>query len=99
MPEEQKGCKWGSRGTKDILLIDKTVLKGCNKRHTNLSMAWIDYKKAYDFVPHSWINECMEMFGIAENVRNLLKTSMEQCIKSPDLKGSKSRPGSRILAQ
>ena len=41
-------------------------------------MAWIDYKKAYDFVPHSWINECMEMLGIAENVRNLLKKSMEQ---------------------
>ena len=32
----------------------------------------------YDFVPHSWINECMEMFGIAENVRNLLKKSLEQ---------------------
>jgi hypothetical protein len=23
----------------------------------NLSMAWIDYKKAYDMVPHSWIKE------------------------------------------
>lgn len=41
-------------------------------------MAWIDYKKAYDFVPHSWISECMEMFGNAENVRNLLKKSMEE---------------------
>ena len=78
LPEEQKGCKRGSHGTKDQLLIDKTVLKDCKKRHTNLSMDWIDYKKAYNFVPHSWINECMEMFGIAENVRNLLKTSMEQ---------------------
>ena len=78
LPEEQKGCKRGSHGTKDQLLIDKTVLKDCKKRHTNLSMAWVDYKKAYDFVPHSWINECMEMFGIAENVRNLLKKSMEQ---------------------
>ena len=78
LPDEQKGCKRGSRGTKDQLLIDKTVLKDCKERHTNLSMAWIDYKKAYDFVPHSWINECMEMFGIAENVRNLLKKSMEQ---------------------
>ena len=79
LPEDQKGCKRGSRGTKDQLLIDKTVLKDCKERHTDLSMAWIDYKKVYDFVPHSWINECMEMFGIAENVRNLLKTSMEQC--------------------
>ena len=77
LPEEQKGCKRGSRGAKNQLLIDKTVLKDCKKKHTNLSMAWIDYKKAYDFGPHSWINECMEMFGIAENVRNILKASME----------------------
>ena len=46
LPEEQKGCRRGSRGTKDQLLIDKTVLKDCRKRHTNLSMAWIDYRKA-----------------------------------------------------
>ena len=44
LPEEQKGCKRGSCGTKDQLLIGKTVLKDCKKRHTNLSMAWIDYR-------------------------------------------------------
>ena len=44
-----------------------TVLTDCKKRHTNLSMAWIDYRKAYDLVPHSWVNECIEMFGIAVN--------------------------------
>ena len=77
LPDEQKGCRRKSRGTKDQLLIDKTVLKDCKKRHTNLWMAWIDYKKAYDLVPHSWINECMEIFGIAENVRNFLGRSME----------------------
>ena len=77
LPEEQKGCRRKSRGTKEQLLIDKTVLKDCKKRHTSLCMAWIDYKKAYDLVPHSWINECMEMFGIAENVRNFLGRSME----------------------
>ena len=64
LPEEQKGCRRGSRGTKVQLLIDKTVLKDCKKRHTNLSTAWIDYKKVYDFAPHSWINECIELFGI-----------------------------------
>ena len=59
LPEEQKVCRRGSRGTKDQLIIDKTVLKDCKKRHTHLSMAWIDYKKGYNFVPRSWINECM----------------------------------------
>ena len=59
-------------------MIDKTVLKDCKKRHTNLSMAWIDYRKAYDLVPHSWVNECMEMFGISENLRTFLQKSMQQ---------------------
>ena len=78
LPEEQKGCKRGSRGTKDQLLIDKTILKDCKKRHTNLSMAWIDYRKAYDLVPHSWVNECMEKFGITKNLRTFLQKSMQQ---------------------
>ena len=71
VPEKQKGFKRGSRRTKDQLLIDKTVLKDCRKRHTNLSMAWIDYRKAYDLVPYKWVIECMEMFGITENLRTL----------------------------
>ena len=41
-------------------------------------MARIDYKKAYDFVPYSWINECMKLFGIADNETNVLEKSMEQ---------------------
>ena len=41
-------------------------------------MAWIDYRKAYDLVPRNWTNECMEMFGIAENLRTFLQKSMQQ---------------------
>ena len=42
-----------------------------------MAMAWIDYKKAYDMVPHSWVVECLEIFGIARNVRGFLKNSMQ----------------------
>ena len=52
LPNEQKGCGKNSRGTKDqLLIIDKAILKNCRRRLTNLSMAWIDYLKAYDIVP------------------------------------------------
>ena len=78
LPEEQKGCRRGSRGTKGQLLLDKTVLKDCRERHTNLSIAWIDYRKTYDLVPHTWVNEYMEMSGIAENLRTFLQKSMQQ---------------------
>ena len=76
-PEEQKGCKKRSRGTKDQLIIDKAVLKDCRSRKTNLAMAWIDYKKAYDMVSHTWIMECLDMVGVADAVKRLLGESMK----------------------
>ena len=75
LPEEQKGCRRKSRGRKDQLLIDKTILKDSRKRKTNLAMTWIDYRKAYDFVPHSWILECLDMLGIADNAMETLLNS------------------------
>ena len=41
-------------------------------------MGWIDYKKAYDMVPHLWIIECLDLFGVAENIKSLLVNSMEK---------------------
>ena len=76
LPSKQKGCKKKSWGTKDQLLIDQMVLRDCKRRHTNLAMAWVDYRKTYDMVPHSGIVECMEMFCIAEKVKAFLTGSM-----------------------
>ena len=74
--DEQKGCRRKTRGTKDQLLIEKMVLKKCRSRHTNLNMAWIAYKTAYDMVPHSWILESVTLVAIADNIKRLLKNSM-----------------------
>ena len=43
----------------------------------NLAVAWIDYKKAYDMVPHSWIVKCLDMVGVSEKVRHFLSESMK----------------------
>ena len=77
MPVEQKGCRRRTRGTKNQLLIDKMVLRDCKKCHTNLSMAWIDYKKAFDMIPHSWILKCMRLFGCTDNVVKFIADSMK----------------------
>ena len=44
LPEEQKGCRKGSRGTNDLLCIDRAVIKEVKSRNKNLAVAWIDYK-------------------------------------------------------
>ena len=78
LPEEQKGCRKGSRGTNDLLYIDRAVIKEVKSRNKNLAMTWIDYEKTYDMVPHSWIIECLDLFGVAENIKSLLVNSMEK---------------------
>ena len=78
LPEEQKGRRKGSRGTNDLLYIDRAVIKEVKSRNKNLAMAWIDYKKAYDMVQHSWIIECLDLFGVAENIQSLLANSVEK---------------------
>ena len=63
------------KDTKDQLLIHKAVMR--EAKRTCLSMAWIDYKKAYDMVPHSWVLEVMGMMGVAGNVDGLIRGGME----------------------
>ena len=41
-------------------------------------MAWVDHKKAYDMVPHSWIRKCMLMFRVAGNKTRVLDKSMDK---------------------
>ena len=46
-------------------------------RKQNLLMAWIDYKKVYNMVPHSWIINCLEIVRINDKIRRLLAESMK----------------------
>ena len=74
LTEEQKGCRKRSRGTNNLLYIDRAVIREVKSTKKNLAMAWIDY----DMVTHSWIKECLELFGVAENIKTLLVNSMEK---------------------
>ena len=50
---EQKRCKKGARGTRDQLLIDEVVLTEVKRFRKNVTMVYIDYRNAYDMIPHS----------------------------------------------
>ena len=49
-PEEQKECRKVSRGSGELLYIVIHLLNESKTRRGNLTMAWIDDKKAYDVV-------------------------------------------------
>ena len=75
--EERKGCRRKCKRTGDLLFIDKMILREVRMRKKNLAVAWIDYKKAYDMVPHSWIVECLGMVGVSEQIEHFLSESMK----------------------
>lgn len=56
--------------SKDQLLINKMLLKHCKSKHQNMSMAWIDCRKAFDSVPY------LELIKVSPIIVNFLKSNM-----------------------
>ncbi|XP_052744244.1 uncharacterized protein LOC128199309 [Bicyclus anynana] len=78
MSGAQNGCRGGSRGTKELLLIDSVVGQLVKRNRRNFAAAWIDYKKAFDSVPHSWLLRVLELYKIDCTVQDFLRSCMGQ---------------------
>ena len=90
LPEEQKGGRKGSMGTTDLIYIDRMIMKDVKARKKSIAVAWIDYRRAYDMVPHLWIIECLRSIGINEEIIVFMK----ECIKTWRVPGeSEKTPG------
>ena len=75
--DEQKGCRKGSRGIAELLYIDQHILNEFKSRRKNLAMAWINYKKAYDIAPQSWIINGLKMYKIPHKIINFIEKTMK----------------------
>ena len=75
-PDEQKGCREGSSKTSELFYIDQHILNESKTRRKNLAMGWIDYKKAYDMLPQSWILHSLKMYKISHEVINFIEQTM-----------------------
>ena len=97
MAPEQKGCRQGSFGAKDQLLINKLLTEDCRTRHKSLSMVWIDYQKAYDSVPHSWLLQCLQMHNISPVLCRFLSCVMKSWRTSMVLSCENSTIKTRLM--
>ena len=55
IPQEQWALIRKKRGCTDALLIDSMITQLAKDQWILLSVAWEDYQKAFDWVPHQWI--------------------------------------------
>lgn len=72
----QKGCSRGHFGCTDHLLLTNRLWHQVKSKSRSMSIAWLDYKKAYDFVPHNWILYCLQLYQfdpvVVQCIENLL---------------------------
>lgn len=74
---EQVGCRNMSFGSKELLTIDSIISKQVTKNKRNVSVAWIDYLKAYDSIPHTWLIKVLEIYKVHPNIVKFLKATMK----------------------
>ena len=54
------------------------LLENSRTCHRNLSTARIDYRKAFDSVPHTWTLKVLQMYKISPAIINFLTVSMKK---------------------
>ena len=89
IPQEQKGNSSNTFGTIDQLLINKMIQEDAKKKKKNLSTAWIDYKKAFDSVPHDWIIETLKIHKFDATTTKFIETTMKEWKTSLHLRHSR----------
>ena len=60
------------------MIVDSVVLEQAHKDNRNLYIAYIDYRKAFDSVPHSWLIRVLEMYKIEPLIINSLQQLMKK---------------------
>ena len=59
LPQEHRAICRGHCGCLDALMVDSMVAREAMVCHCNPSVAWIDYQKAYNRVPHEWLRRVL----------------------------------------
>ena len=70
---EQAGGKKGTWGTTEQLIINKSTLKEAKNSRKNLVTVWLDYRKAFDSIPHSWLQQALKLAKVPGIIINAIK--------------------------
>ena len=75
--QEQAAGKKGVWGTIEQLLINKNIMKEVKSLRRNLYTVWLDYKKAFDSIPHKWLLKSLELTKVPDHLINAIKNLTE----------------------
>ena len=95
-PEQAAGKKrvWG---IVKQLLINKSILKEVRSMRRNLVTVWIDYRKAFDSTPHSWLLHALKLAKLPNHLLTAIKKLSESWYTKLHLNGKDDPIVSNII--
>ena len=92
---EQRALQKSVWGCTHALIIDQTIIADAfNQKKRPISVGWIDYAKAFDSVPHSYIKWLLKVMRVPEPLRKFLDglmNSWKVTYEAKDLSGKTER--------
>ena len=76
--EKQAAGKRGSWGCTDQLLVNKMIYKEVTGNRCNLITVWLNYKKAFDSVPHDWVIKCLQLAKVPTIIIQAIQSLMNK---------------------
>jgi hypothetical protein len=77
LPEEQVALRKGVWGCTHALILDQTMIADAlNQQQRPISVAWIDYSKAFDSLPHSYIKWIISALQVPKPLEIFIKSLM-----------------------
>ena len=76
--EEQAAGKRGSWNCTDQLLVNKMIYKEVTGNRRNLITVWLDYKKAFDSVPHDWVIKSLQLAKVPTIIIQAIQSLMNK---------------------
>jgi hypothetical protein len=74
LPEEQIALRKGVWGCTHALILDQTMIADAlNQKQRPISVAWIDYSKAFDSLPHSYIKWLISALQVPKPLGQFIK--------------------------
>ena len=71
--QEQAAGKRGVWGTLEQLLISKNIIQEVKRMRKNLTIIWLEYRKAFGSIPHSWLIKSLKLAKVPDNIINAIE--------------------------
>jgi len=75
-------------------MISKAIYEDRKSRNKNISIAWIDFQKASDSVPHSWVEKSIDLVEVNRKIVRFYNFLLEKWNNA----SSKNKAGRNVIA-